>query len=85
MLKGKSDPNGSGKVAARKMAALLPVLFCIASFLAQLANSDTNGVLLSRVMDALENLAQYFQLNFHDLNIDGLFGIRVLEGESSKT
>ncbi|KAL5008164.1 hypothetical protein ScPMuIL_013745 [Solemya velum] len=63
------------------MAAALTVVFCLVSFLSQLTNSETNSALLLRVMGALENLAQYFQMNFHDLNIDGLFGIRVLEGQ----
>ncbi|KAJ8308493.1 hypothetical protein KUTeg_013367 [Tegillarca granosa] len=41
---------------------------------------DSSSDLLQTVIGALEKMVHYYKENYMDLNIDGLFGLRVLEG-----
>lgn len=38
---------------------------------------------LNDTLSAIEHLVRYYKSTFRELNIDGLFGLRVLEGKSA--
>ncbi|XP_069116087.1 uncharacterized protein [Argopecten irradians] len=42
--------------------------------------SEDRLVYIGKVVDALEKVVNYYKLNYEDLNVDGLFGLRVVEG-----
>ncbi|XP_033733441.1 uncharacterized protein LOC117322612 [Pecten maximus] len=43
--------------------------------------SEDRLIYIGKVVDALEKLVNYYKLNYEDLNVDGLFGLRVVEGQ----
>ncbi|KAJ8309285.1 hypothetical protein KUTeg_014159 [Tegillarca granosa] len=47
---------------------------------ATVVTPDSGSDLLQTVIGALEKMVHYYKENYMDLNIDGLFGLRVLEG-----
>ncbi|XP_060077665.1 uncharacterized protein LOC132557185 [Ylistrum balloti] len=45
--------------------------------------SEDRLIYIGKVVDALERLVNYYKLNYEDLNVDGLFGLRVVEANNS--
>lgn len=41
---------------------------------------DVYGVLLISTLNALHGLLQFYAADFDELNVDGLFGLRIIEG-----
>lgn len=38
---------------------------------------------IDTVIGAVDNMIEYYKNNYKDLNVDGLFGLRVIEGQSA--
>ena len=45
--------------------------------------SISSPIYLERVIKAVDRMIVYYKNNFQDLNVDGLFGLRVIEGQCS--
>lgn len=66
-----------------KMAALWKmVLFAAISFAVSVP-VDKRLQALTDTLSAIERLVRYYKSIFRELNIDGLFGLRVLEGKNA--
>lgn len=62
------------------MAAATGILLLL---IIPVVTSQSSSNLLQNVLGALEKMVHYYKENYMDLNIDGLFGLRVLEGRRS--
>ena len=62
-------------MAAMRVAGLLFMLFLPCK------SSDERLVYTERTIKSLEKLTVYLKDNYQLLNLDGLFGLRVVEGE----
>lgn len=62
------------------MAAVVYV-FALFLFLplAKMKNVDDY---LSAVLRSIDKLIDFYEIDYHSLNVDGLFGLRVLEGKN---
>lgn len=50
------------------------------NFLLLSKTTFSSHVHLDRVLSAVEKMIEYYKKNYRDLNVDGLFGLRVIEG-----
>ena len=61
--------------AALAVYILLPLLFTSSGCHAQ----DVHAILL-KVVNAIERLIGYYKAGYQNMNLDGLYGLKVLEG-----
>lgn len=66
-----------------KMAAFSGLLMLAVFSLTISAPVDKRLQALNDTLSAIERLVRYYKSTFRELNIDGLFGLRVLEGKSA--
>ena len=64
-------------MAASRMGKILCIFF---SFFTVLAAFDDPTV--EHVLGALEQMVRYYQDNYKEMNLDGIYGLRIVEGES---
>ena len=57
---------------------LLPLFFTSAGCRTQ----DVHAILL-KVVDAVEKLIKFYRTSYQSLNLDGLFGLKVIEGTAA--
>lgn len=73
-----------GRVIARqgrrKMALSLLGLSLLSVGIFSVVPCDTLSPVLPTVVSAVGKIVQHYKSNFHELNLDGLFGLRVVEG-----
>lgn len=70
-------------VSMLKMAAFSGLLMLAVFSLTISAPVDKRLQALNDTLSAIERLVRYYKSTFRELNIDGLFGLRVLEGKSA--
>ena len=58
------------------------IVFCLYLFCLGLCVGDTTEH-LKRAVSAIEKLVRYYNDHYLELNLDGIYGLRVLEGETS--
>lgn len=61
-----------------KMAAAKAVVFLFV--FSSVCYCHDNSALLHKVMEAVEKLLGFYEANYQFLNLDGLYGLKVLEG-----
>ena len=64
--------------AAVAVIVLLPLFFASAGCRTQ----DVHAILL-KVVDAIEKLIKFYRTSYQNLNLDGLFGLKVIEGTAA--
>ena len=62
-------------MAASTAVILLPLLFTVCT-----CTSQDNNALLLKVVGAIEKLVGFFKADYDNLNLDGVFGLKLLEG-----
>jgi len=65
----------------KRIGVVFPTLFVLSLVSSTIADAD-NHVTLSKLLTAIEKLVGYYAENYHVMNLDGIFGLRVLEGGS---
>ena len=66
----------------KRICVVFPTLLAISLVSSTIADDD-NHVTLSKLLTAIEKLVGYYADNYQVMNLDGIFGLRVLEGGSS--
>ena len=66
----------------KRMGVVFPTLLAISLVSSTIADAD-NHETLNKLLTTIEKLVGYYADNYHVMNLDGIFGLRVLEGGSS--
>ncbi|XP_076464882.1 uncharacterized protein LOC143296714 [Babylonia areolata] len=66
------------------VAFLVGVVLLPLFFISSHGDAQTSQAVLLSVVDAIEKLVGFYKANYNDLNLDGLFGLRVMEGQLQK-
>jgi len=57
------------------------VVFVVLFLFLPLSKPDIIDTRLQSVLQSVEKIVKFYQKDYKKLNVDGLFGLRVLEGE----
>ena len=58
------------------------VVFLLPLFIFPVLRCDDSSASLKSVIDAIEMLISYYKSNYMEFNVDGLFGLRAVEGKA---
>ena len=64
-----------------KMAAAVAVIVLLSlSFSARPGCAQDTNAMLSKVVEAIEKLINFYKASFQNMNLDGIYGLKVIEG-----